>query len=108
MAFDTKKQWLQQQLSATRELLQMSEDSILMKMSLESRIAELEEEIMEAIQSCSVDPDTTMIEMCKLVPIERVSITLDEELEIKFNFIKRHSDNPEDLQLAREIAGLPN
>lgn len=45
MAFDTKKQWLQQQLSATRELLQMSEDSILMKMSLESRIAELEEEI---------------------------------------------------------------
>ena len=45
MAFDTKKQWLQQQLSATKELLQMSEDSILMKMSLESRIAELEEEI---------------------------------------------------------------
>lgn len=69
--------------------------------------AELEEGLMEALESCSVDPDAAMIEMCKLVPFERVPITLDEELETKFNFIKRHSDNPEDLQLAREIAGLP-
>ena len=29
-----------------------------------------------------------------------------DSLEDKFNFIKRHSDNPEDLKLAREIVGL--
>lgn len=45
MAFDIKKQWLQKQLSMTKELLEMSEGNILMKMSLENRIAELNEEI---------------------------------------------------------------
>lgn len=29
-----------------------------------------------------------------------------DSLEDKFNFIKRHSDNPEDLKLAKEIVGL--
>lgn len=34
------------------------------------------------------------------------SINSVNELEAKFNFIKNHSDNPEDLKLAREIIGL--
>lgn len=31
---------------------------------------------------------------------------IEDDYEAKFNFIKRHSDNPEDLKLAREIIGL--
>lgn len=34
------------------------------------------------------------------------SISSIDSLEDKFNFIKRHSDNPEDLKLAKEIVGL--
>lgn len=32
----------------------------------------------------------------------------DNDYEAKFNFIKQHSGNPEDLKLAREIIGLKN
>ena len=32
----------------------------------------------------------------------------ENDYEAKFNFIKQHSDNPEDLKLAREIIGLKN
>lgn len=35
-----------------------------------------------------------------------VSLDTESEYEAKFNFIKRHSATPEDLQLAREIIGL--
>ena len=38
-------------------------------------------------------------EMCSIVP------PLDD-YESKFEFIKRHSNSPEDLKLAREIVGL--
>ena len=38
-------------------------------------------------------------EMCSIVNTEN-------DYEAKFNFIKNHSDTPEDLQLAREIIGL--
>lgn len=38
-------------------------------------------------------------EMCTIVNTEN-------DYEAKFNFIKRHSETPEDLQLAREIIGL--
>jgi len=38
--------------------------------------------------------------MCELVGID------EKDYEAKFNFIKQHSDNPEDLKLAREIIGL--
>lgn len=47
MAFNTKKQWLQQQLAATKELLEISKDSELMRISLENRIKSLEQEISE-------------------------------------------------------------
>lgn len=47
MAFNTEKQWLQQQLVATRELLEVAKDSELMRISLENRIASLEKEISE-------------------------------------------------------------
>jgi hypothetical protein len=30
----------------------------------------------------------------------------DDEYERKFNFIRNHSDSPEDLKLAREIIGI--
>lgn len=40
-----------------------------------------------------------MKEMCTIIDIEK-------EYEAKFNFIKRHSGTPEDLQLAKEIVGL--
>ena len=40
------------------------------------------------------------IEMCNLVPYS------DNDYEARFQFIKRHSDNPDDLKLAREIIGL--
>lgn len=33
---------------------------------------------------------------------------MNDYLESKFNFIKNHSDTPEDLKLAREIIGLDN
>lgn len=38
-------------------------------------------------------------DMCTIINIE-------EEYEAKFNFIKNHSETPEDLQLAKEIIGL--
>lgn len=68
---------------------------------------EIEDELLEAIKECSVTPDEALLEMCKVIPASRLPISLEDELETKFNFIKRHSDSPEDLQLAREIAGLP-
>ena len=40
-------------------------------------------------------------------PMNMCSIlNTESEYEAKFNFIKRHSATPEDLQLAREIIGL--
>lgn len=50
MAFNTEKQWLQQQLSATRELLEISKDSELMRISLENRIKSLEQDIAKCDQ----------------------------------------------------------
>ena len=37
--------------------------------------------------------------MCEIIDTE-------SEFEAKFNFIKNHSDTPEDLQLAKQIVGL--
>lgn len=45
MAFNTKKQWLQQQLDATKELLAISKNNELMRISLENRIRSLEADI---------------------------------------------------------------
>ena len=45
MAFNTKKQWLQQQLDATKELLAISKNNELMRISLENRIRSLETDI---------------------------------------------------------------
>lgn len=45
MAFNTKKQWLQQQLDATKELLAISKDNELMRISLENRIRSIEADI---------------------------------------------------------------
>lgn len=45
MAFNTEKQWLQQQLDATKELLAISKDNELMRISLENRIRSLEADI---------------------------------------------------------------
>lgn len=39
-------------------------------------------------------------EMCRTIH------SLEKEYEAKFNFIKNHSETPEDLQLAKEIIGL--
>ena len=36
------------------------------------------------------------------------NIDMISKYEAKFQFIKMHSDNPEDLKLAREIIGLDN
>ena len=33
-------------------------------------------------------------------------VDADNDYEAKFNFIKRHSDTPEDLELAKKIIGL--
>jgi hypothetical protein len=41
----------------------------------------------------------SMNNMCTILDIE-------EEYEAKFNFLKRHSATPEDLQLAKDIIGL--
>lgn len=38
-------------------------------------------------------------DMCSIIDTE-------SELEAKFNFLKRHSSTPEDLELAKEIIGL--
>lgn len=49
------------------------------------------------------------VEMCTIIHNGEQSYRgLEQELEAKFNFIKRHSDSKEDLQLAREIIGLSN
>ena len=45
MAFNTKKQWLQQQLDATKELLAISKNNELMRISLENRIRSIEADI---------------------------------------------------------------
>ena len=45
MNYNTQKQWFQQQLKATQELLDASSDSVLMQLSLKNRIAELEANI---------------------------------------------------------------
>lgn len=45
MAINTDIQWLQQQLSATRDLLEASRDSELMRVSLEYRLKDIESEI---------------------------------------------------------------
>lgn len=34
------------------------------------------------------------------------SSDIDYELEAKFEFLKKHSDNPEDLELAKKILGI--
>ena len=39
-------------------------------------------------------------QMCNIVDMT------DRDYESKFNFIKQHSDDPDDLKLAREIIGL--
>ena len=36
------------------------------------------------------------------------TIIAENDYEAKFNFIKQHSDDPDDLKLAREIIGLKN
>jgi hypothetical protein len=68
---------------------------------------ELGNELDDILEDCTIDRDVATIEMRKLTPVVRVPITLNDELEAKFNFVKRHSKDPNDLQLAREIVGLP-
>lgn len=58
MEYNSEKQWLLQQLNATRELLSVSTDSVLMQLSLKNRIAELEAKL-DSIEDCSV-PNTSI------------------------------------------------
>lgn len=61
MAINTDIQWLQQQLSATRDLLEASKDSELMRVSLEYRIKDIESEISKhANQTLLADATISM------------------------------------------------
>ena len=52
--------------------------------------------------------DGVMVTICNKDEddISKIKSCSEDEYEAKFQFIKRHSDNEEDLKLAREIIGL--
>ena len=45
MGNHSKKEWLQWQLTETQQLLEVSKDSLLMKVSLENRIEEIKRQL---------------------------------------------------------------
>lgn len=63
------------------------------------------EEYGESISDIMEDFANNLIKSSIQIPIcDNNSIT--DELEAKFQFIKNHSDDPEDLELAKKILGI--
>ena len=84
----------EQDIAADTESIMNSLSYLLEEMDIDLNL-QLAEGIGVSISNKNKEPKS----MCSVLDTE-------SEYEAKFNFIKRHSATPEDLQLAREIIGL--
>ena len=84
----------EQDIAADTESIMNSLSYLLEEMDIDLNL-QLAEGIGVSIYNKNKEPKS----MCSVLDTE-------SEYEAKFNFIKRHSATPEDLQLAREIIGL--
>ena len=74
------------------------------------------ESLMDIFESDDIDADVqinlgegVIVNARKSSSNESRNVCIAEnDYEAKFNFIKQHSDDPDDLKLAREIIGLKN
>lgn len=64
------------------------------------------EDCGESIESIMEDFASNLLKSMAKVPVCNNDGNINNELEAKFQFIKNHSDNPEDLELAKKIIGI--